>query len=76
MSKQQEDLQPVGEFTEKSERAMTQKALEYTVEINPVVQHHGLRSYHSSVWKRSESCSGNLRAETNGRRRRGARPWS
>lgn len=46
MSKQQEDLQSVGEFTEKSKRAMTQKALEYTVEINPVVQHHGFRSYH------------------------------
>lgn len=33
MSKQQEDLQPVGEFTEKRKRAITKKALEYTVEI-------------------------------------------
>ena len=33
MSKQQEDLQPVGEFTEQMKRAMTQRALEYTVEI-------------------------------------------
>ena len=32
MSKQQEDLQSVAEFTEKRKRAMTQKALEYTVE--------------------------------------------
>ena len=32
MSKQQEDLQSVVEFTEKRKRAMTQKALEYTVE--------------------------------------------
>ena len=32
MSKQQEDLQSVVEFTEKRKRAITQKALEYTVE--------------------------------------------
>ena len=33
MSKQQEDLQPAAEFTENRKRAMTQKALECTVEI-------------------------------------------
>ena len=33
MSKQQEDLQPLAEFTENRKRAMTQKALECTIEI-------------------------------------------
>ena len=33
MSKQQEHLQRAAEFTEKRKRAMTQKALECTVEI-------------------------------------------
>ena len=33
MSKQQEDLQPVGEFTKQRRRAMTHRALGYTVEI-------------------------------------------
>ena len=64
MSKQQEDLQSVVEFTEKRKRAMTQKALEYTVES----KQRNARSLEDKLWRitRSiealdpKSCTGNM----------------
>ena len=38
MSKQQEDLQSVAEFTEKRKRAMTQKALSIQLRVNREMQ--------------------------------------
>ena len=67
MSKQQQDLQPVGEFTEQRKRAMTQRALEYTVEI----KQRNARSLEHKLWRitRSiealdpKSCTGNMLRE-------------
>ena len=67
MSKQQEDLQPVGEFTEQRKRAMTQRALEYTVDI----KQRNARSLEHKLWRitRSiealdpKSCTGNMLRE-------------
>ena len=38
MSKQQEDLQPVGEFTEKRKRAMTQRPWSIQLKLNREMQ--------------------------------------
>ena len=50
MSKQQ-DLQPVGEYTDKSKRAMAQKALEYTVQI----KQRNARSLEHKLWRITRS---------------------
>ena len=67
MSNQQQDLQPVEEFTEQRKRAMTQRALEYTVEI----KQRNARSLEHKLWRitRSiealdpKSCTGNMLRE-------------